>query len=378
MRIRIIGGGPAGLYLGLLMKRDDATRDVRVFERGPRDATWGFGVVFSDRALEFLRRDDEAMHRLLTPHMESWSDLTIVHQDTRVPIAGNGFAAIGRLELLNLLQDEAERCGVELEFESDVQDASDVMPADLIVAADGAFSLVRDSNAERFETTVDWRTNWFAWFGTTKPFESLTLTFRTNDDGVFCAHHYRYAPDMSTFLVEVDAATFERARFGEMDEHATIRYCEEVFAEDLGGSPLLSNRSIWRTFPVVWNGRWSSGDTVLLGDALRTVHFSIGSGTRMAMEDAIALSTAFRNARDTEHALARFRDTRHAPAKKIFDAAGASLRWYEEMASHMALEPTELAYRYLRRSGRVDHASVRRQVPRLAAEMERMHPELTV
>jgi 2-polyprenyl-6-methoxyphenol hydroxylase-like FAD-dependent oxidoreductase len=378
MKIRIIGGGPAGLYFGLLMKRHDASHDVRVYERGPRDVTWGFGVVFSDRALEFLRRDDEETYRLLASHMESWPDLTIVHREARVPIAGNGFAAIGRLELLNLLQDEAERCGVELVFGSEVQRPRDVMPADLVVAADGAFSSLRDTNADCFATTVDWRTNRFAWYGTTKRFESLTLTFRTNADGVFCAHHYRYAPEMSTFLVEVDAATFARARFAELDEDETIRYCERVFADDLGGHRLMSNRSIWRTFPVVWNERWSCDNVVLLGDALRTVHFSIGSGTRMAMEDAIALSAACRECEDVAAALARFQEQRHTTARKIFAAAGESLRWYEAMGEHMSHGPVELAYRYMRRSGRVDHAGVRRQDATLAAAIERVHPELTV
>ena len=375
MKIRILGGGPAGLYLGLLMKRQDSSHDVRVYERGPRGATWGFGVVFSDRALGFLERDDRATYELLSPHMESWPDLAIVHKDTRVPIAGNGFAAIGRLELLNLLQDEAERHGVDLRFETEIGSLEELLPADLVVAADGAFSLIREADAERFGTTIDWRHNRFAWFGTTKTFPSLTLTFRENDDGVFCAHHYRYSPDGSTFLVEVDAATFERAGFAEMDEEQSMRYCERVFAPDLDGHGLISNRSVWRSFPVVWNETWSVDNVVLLGDALRTAHFSIGSGTRLALEDALALFKALHDTEDVPAALALFQERRYPPTRKLFDAAGASLRWYEQMADHMALDPLEFAYRYMRRSGRLGHEDVRALDAQLAETVEREHPE---
>jgi 2-polyprenyl-6-methoxyphenol hydroxylase-like FAD-dependent oxidoreductase len=375
MKIRILGGGPAGLYFALLMKRHNSSHDVRVYERGPRSATWGFGVVFSDRALSFLERDDRATYELLSPRMESWPDLTIVHQNTRIPIAGNGFAAIGRLELLNLLQDEAERHGVDLRFETEIGSMDELLPADLVVAADGAFSLIRERNTERFGTTIDWRPNRFAWFGTTKTFPSLTLTFRTNADGVFCAHHYRYSPNGSTFLVEVDAATFERAGLAEMDEEQSMTYCERVFASDLDGHGLISNRSVWRAFPVVWNKRWSFDNVVLVGDALRTVHFSIGSGTRLALEDALALFKALQDSDAIPAALALFQERRETPTRKLFDAAGASLRWYEQMADMMALEPTEFAYRYMRRSGRLRHDDVRALDARLAEAVERAHPE---
>lgn len=378
MKIRIIGGGPAGLCFAALMKRDDPAHDIAIYERGPRDATWGFGVVFSDRALEFLRADDEAMYRLLSPHMQTWPNLIIVHNDTRIPISGNGFAAIGRLQLLSLLYAHAEMLGVRIAFDSPVESLSErrLAGADLVVAANGAASCVREQNRERFGTSCDWRPNKFIWYGTTRVFDSLSLTFRETEHGVFCAHHYRYSPGMSTFLVEVEGETWRRAGFEHLSPEDSIRHCERVFAKDLDGHPLLSNNSHWRNYPVVWNQRWSFDNVVLVGDALRTAHFSIGSGTRLAMEDAIALWKALREKRSVPEGLARFQQFRLPPMKKIWDAANVSLRWYERMGENIRLNPVEFAYSYMTRTGRVDHAEVRRRDPALAEAYARLHPEV--
>src|SRR5690606_14486012 len=186
MKIRIIGGGPAGLYFAALMKRADPGHDIVVYERNPRDATWGFGVVFSDRALEFLRADDEEMYQYLTPHMENWTDLTIAHNDTRIPIAGNGFAAIGRLHLLTLLYDYVEKLGVEIRFDTEIRSMQELGAADLIVGASGVSSWLRSENEQRLGTTTDVRPNKFIWYGTSKAFDTLTLTFRETVNGVFC------------------------------------------------------------------------------------------------------------------------------------------------------------------------------------------------
>jgi 2-polyprenyl-6-methoxyphenol hydroxylase-like FAD-dependent oxidoreductase len=378
MKIRIIGGGPAGLYFGALMKRENPAHDVVVYERGPRDATWGFGVVFSDRALEFLRADDEAMYQLLTPLMEIWPNLTIVHNDTPVPITGNGFAAIGRLELLSRLYAHAESLGVKIEFDSEVTglDHPALAGADLIVGANGAFSWVRSENEDKFGTETDLRPNRFIWYGARKAFDSLSLTFRETEHGVFCAHHYRYSPTMSTFLVEVTDATWQRAGFAGMSEDETIRHCEQVFANDLGGAPILSNKSCWRQFPAVINRHWSFGNVVLLGDALRTAHFSIGSGTRLAMEDAIALWKALHDSGSLAEGLALYQERRLPPMKKILDAATASIRWYERMDELICLSPLDFAYSYMTRTGRVDHSEVGRRDPKLAAAWEHSHPEI--
>ena len=380
MKICIIGGGPAGLCFAALMKCGDPRHDIVIYERGPSDATWGFGVVFSDRALEFLRADDAALYRLLSPHMQTWPDLTVAHNDTRIPISGNGFAAIGRLQLLSLLYAHAEQLGVNIEFDSPIASLADsgrLGGADLVVAADGAASFVREENQQRFGTRCDWRPNKFIWYGTPRVFDSLSLTFRETAHGVFCAHHYRYSPSMSTFLVEVEEATWKRAGFGEMNPEQTLRHCEQVFARELGAQPLLSNHSYWRNFPAVWNERWSFDNVVLVGDALRTAHFSIGSGTRLAMEDAIALGKALREQASVPAALARFQELRLPPMKKIWDAANVSLRWYERMGENMKLDPVEFAYSYMTRTGRVNHAEVRRRDPALAAAYERLHPEVS-
>ncbi|MCF8179274.1 MAG: FAD-dependent monooxygenase [Sulfuritalea sp.] len=377
MKIRVIGGGPAGLYFASLMKRENPAHDIVVFERGPRHATWGFGVVFSDRALEFLRADDETMYRLLTPLMETWPNLTIVHNDARIPIAGNGFAAIGRLELLSQLYAHVESLGVKIEFDCEISSLADTARlggADLVVAANGAASWVRNENEDRFGTQSQLRSNRFIWYGTSQVFDSLSLTFRATEHGVFCAHHYRYSPHMSTFLVEVTDETWQRAGFSGMNEQQTIHLCERVFARDLDGQPILSNKSWWRQFPAITNRQWSFDNVVLMGDALRTAHFSIGSGTRLAMEDAIALWKALRDTAGVPEALVLYHERRMPPMKKILDAANTSIGWYEKMDELMALPPIDFAYSYMTRTGRVDHAEIRRRDPSLARAYEASHP----
>lgn len=378
MKIKIVGAGPGGLYFAALMKQNDPSHEITLYERNPRGATWGFGVVFSDRALEFLRNDDEALYQYLNPHLENWPEITVAHNDTRIPIAGNGFASIGRLELLTLLYAYVERLGVNIVFDTEITSLNQVGDADLIVGANGAASWIRTENEAKFGTTTDWRPNKFIWYGTSKAFNSLTLTFRETGDGVFCAHHYRYKPDMSTFLVEVEEATWKRAGFEAMSPEDTAKYCEEVFAKDLEGHPIISNHSYWRNFPVVWSERWSFDNVVLLGDALRTAHFSIGSGTRLAMEDAVALFKAFKeNGSNIPAALQRFQELRLPPMKKIWQAANTSIAWYEKMDELVPkLNPVEFAYSYMTRTGRVDHAEMRKRDPSLAAAYEALHPEV--
>ncbi len=378
MRIAILGAGPAGLYLSYLIKRREPDADVTVFEQNPADATFGFGVVFSDRALEFLREDDEETYAAIVPSMESWRDITLVKGGERIVIDGIGFAAIGRLTLLRLLQARAASARVTAVYGCAVKSLDELSDFDLVVGADGVNSLVRKTHAEAFGASLDHLDNRFVWFGTTKRFETLTQTFVDSEFGAFNAHHYRYEPDKSTFIVETDAATFRRAGFAAMSEAESRAACERIFADALGDEPLISNHSIWRQFPIVHNARWSHGKYVLLGDALHTAHFSIGSGTRLALEDAIALDKALGLAlaahNDLGEALGAYEAARRPILEKLVAGADSSAAWYRNFAAHMKLPAADFAMSYITRSGRVDIERLRKLSPEFVKwyEEERM------
>jgi 2-polyprenyl-6-methoxyphenol hydroxylase-like FAD-dependent oxidoreductase len=319
-------------------------------------------VVFSEKALEFLRADDPETYESITPAMEAWTDITVVLRGVPTVIDGIGFSAIGRLKFLQLLRGRLEGVGVAIEFEKNVQ-SENMNDYDLIVAADGANSTIRKT--ADFGTTVTPLTNKFAWFGTTRLFDTLTQTFVANEAGTFNAHHYRHSTSMSTFVFECDAATWARAGFERMDVAQTLRYCEQVFANTLQGHRLVSNKSVWRNFPNVRNRQLWRGNVVLIGDALRTAHFSIGSGTRLAMEDAIALANALsRHEKDTPAALADFEALRRPIVEKLVAASDASAGWYERFPEHMKLAPREFAWSYIQRSGRIDPEKLRRTAPK--------------
>jgi 2-polyprenyl-6-methoxyphenol hydroxylase-like FAD-dependent oxidoreductase len=371
MRIAILGAGPAGLYLAFLIKRRDRDADVTVIEQNPADATFGFGVVFSDRALEFLREDDADTYAAIVPHAESWDDMMLDLRGERVIIDGVGFSAIGRLQLLQLLQARAASVGVKPFYRRAVKDLKELDGFDLVVGADGVNSLVRRSLGQELGASVHLLTNRFAWFGTRKRFETLTQTFVETELGAFNAHHYRYAPEASTFIVEVDAATFQTAGFGHLRDWEARIICEHVFAQALDGHDLVSNNSTWRQFPIVHNARWSFDKYVLLGDALHTAHFSIGSGTRLAMEDSIALDKALATHRDVPEALAAYEAARRPILEKLVAGANGSAEWYEHFAAHMKLSPVDFAMSYITRSGRVDLERLRKLSPKFVARYER-------
>lgn len=374
MRIAIAGAGPAGLHLAALLRARRPGAEIHVFEQNAEGATFGFGVVFSDRALDFLAADDPALHQALAERLESWTAITLNHPAGQVVIDGIGFTAIARLELLRLMTERVRALGLEPAFGTRVT-PGDLKDYDLVVAADGLNSALRDADA--FGTSIRELTNRFAWFGTTKRFDTLTQTFRATELGAFNAHHYRYAPGMSTFIVECDAATFDRAGFAAMDEATTRATLERIFADELDGHALVSNRSVWRRFPILRNARWSVGNTVLIGDALRTAHFSIGSGTRLAFEDSIALARAIdAHWGDVPAALAAYEDARRPIVETLTAAADASANWYEDFAAHMTLAPIDFALSYIQRSGRVDLNRLAKLAPAFVARVRAERPEL--
>ena len=372
LRVVIVGAGPAGLYLAYLLRRARADFHIEVVEQNPPDATFGFGLAFSERALEFLKRADSQTWAAMQPCLEFWSDSVLYLNGTEIRIDGMGYAGIGRLRLLEILQARARSVGIEPLYSRSVASIDELGEADVIVGADGANSLLRKGKETDFGTSVELCTNRFAWYGTPKRFEALGHTFIETPQGGFNAHHHRHAAGMSTFVVETDESTFLRCGFDAMDADEAQAFCERVFADTLGGAPLISNKSIWRQFPQVWNERWSVGNLVLLGDALHTAHFSIGSGTRLAMEDAIALARALEeNAADgVGAALAAYEEARKPVVRKLIAAANASAAWYENFAEHMRLAPLEFAMSYVTRSGRVDLERLRRTSPQFITAYE--------
>jgi 2-polyprenyl-6-methoxyphenol hydroxylase-like FAD-dependent oxidoreductase len=370
VRIAVIGGGPGGLYFAYLWKRRHPNAEVELFEQNLAGATWGFGVVFSEQALEFLRADDPETVDAIAPRMESWKNITLNLRGESVEIDGVGFSSIGRLALSTILQERVRAVGVAPQFDKTIQSVDELEGYDLIVAADGLNSLVRHGFERQFGASVSHSTNKFAWFGTTKRFATLSQTFVATDRGTFNAHHYRYGPDMSTFLVECDAATWQAYGF----EHKTIEesqaICQKVFSETLSGHPLVSNKSVWRNFPWIWNERWSHDNMVLIGDALHSAHFSIGSGTRLAIEDAIALTKALESDIDISAALARYEAERKPIVKKLVTAARTSADWYEHFPERMKLDLMDFAYSYITRSGRIDDARLRAMSPMFMARYE--------
>jgi 2-polyprenyl-6-methoxyphenol hydroxylase-like FAD-dependent oxidoreductase len=373
VRIAVIGGGPGGLYFSYLWKKRHPDADIDLFEQNPAGATWGFGVVFSEQALEFLRADDPDTVDAISLRMQSWKNITLNLRGESVEIDGVGFSSIGRLDLLTILQRRAASVGVNPRYDT-VASVDRLTGYDLIVAADGLNSQVRRSFESDFGTSLSYSANKFAWYGTTKRFETLSQTFVETELGAFNAHHYRYAPAMSTFLVECDLPTWQAYGFADKTVEQSQAICEQVFAATLDGHRLVSNKSVWRNFPWIWNERWSSGNMVLIGDALHSAHFSIGSGTRLAIEDAIALVKGLEAERDISAGLARYQAERQPIVKKLVTAARTSADWYEKFPAHMKLGLMDFAYSYITRSGRIDDARLRAMSPSFMARYEASRP----
>ncbi|RII83262.1 FAD-dependent monooxygenase [Neopusillimonas maritima] len=364
MKIAIVGGGPAGMYFALLMKKRDASYEITVHEQNPAGATYGWGVVFSNVALSFLEQADAEFYRKFIASHERCDYMEVIHKDVRVQLRNNHFSRVSRINLLKVLQDECKSVGVKFNFDRRVDDVSVLGDSDLIVGADGGNSLVRTQFEDHFKPHFEKRRNKFAWYGTHQLFHAVSLIFRETEYGVFIAHSYQYSKDLSTFLVEVDPDTWQRAGLDRMSDEESQRFCEQVFAKDLGSNGLLSNRSFWFSPNIVSNENWSYKNIVLLGDALRTVHFSLGSGTRMAMQDAIALYEAIsEHGNDLPAAFIHFEKLRRTSSADFQVAAAKSLDWYESVDKKMHLNPVMFAYDYMRRTGRVSHEALSERDP---------------
>jgi anthraniloyl-CoA monooxygenase len=375
MKVHVIGGGPAGLYFAILAKKTWPETHITVFERNRPGDTFGFGVVFSDETLEAFERHDPESYRAITDHFAYWDDIEIHFKNTVHRIGGNGFCGCARTTLLALLRERAGALGVDLRFQTEVSDGAAMLrDADLVVAADGINSRMRETFARAFQPSVDQRPNKFSWMGSTRPFDAFTFFFRETRHGIFIAHCYQYEVGRSTWVMETDPQTFARAGLAALDEQASARFLEGVFAEELAGHRLAVNRSIWRNFPTIRCARWTHENLVLIGDAKATAHFSVGSGTKLAMEDAIELYEALRatGGREVAAALRRFETQRRDEVERTQHAADVSLVWFEHVRRFWSMHPTRFAFGLMTRAKAITYDNLALRAPEFVAAVDRL------
>ena len=367
MKIACIGGGPAGLYFAISMKLRDAGHEVHVFERNPRGVTFGWGVVFSDQTVENLTANDPKSAQIIADEFAHWDDIDVHYRGQCIRSSGHGFIGIGRMRLLEILQERAAELGVELTFEHEC-DPDDPMWAefDLVIAADGINSRVRDRFADEFGVDVDQRANKFVWLGTSKAFDAFTFAFEETEAGWVWAHAYKFAPDCSTFIVECSENTWRGLSFDRMDQADAIALCERIFAKYLDGHQLVSNAAhllgsaAWLNFRRIKCENWLHGRFILLGDAAHTAHFSIGSGTKLALEDAIKLAEVLnRPGLELDAALFEYHAERSLEVLKLQNSARNSTEWFETLERYLHFEPLQFAYSLLTRSQRISHENLR-------------------
>jgi anthraniloyl-CoA monooxygenase len=365
MKIVCIGGGPAGLYFAILMKLRDPAHRVSVIERNRADDTFGWGVVFSDETLRNLKGGDPPTQQRISNSFVHWEDIDVHFKRRVIRSGGHGFCGIERKRLLNILHERASDLGVELIFQREVEDVAAFADTDLIVAADGINSTIRTRHADHFRPSIDVRTNRFAWLGTRRLFDAFTFIFVETEWGWFQAHAYRFNADTSTFIVETREATWRAAGLDRMDVPRSVAFCERLFAPWLDGNELLSNMRHLRgsqfiNFQRISNATWVKDRIVLMGDAAHTAHFSIGSGTKLALEDAIRLARSIdRCGVDIPAALAGYETERRAEVLKLQSAARNSTEWFENVARYAHLEPEQFVYSLLTRSQRISHENLR-------------------
>jgi len=377
MRIAVVGGGPAGVYFSILAAKAWPKIEIDVFERNRADDTFGFGVVFSDQTLDTFEQYDRESYRAIADNFAYWDDIEIHFKGGKHRIGGNGFCGCARTTLLKLLHDRARTLGVKLHFQSEIDPALSALKGyDLIVAADGVNSKIREANRLRFGTEIDYRPNKFAWMGSTRSFDAFTFFFKETEYGIFIAHCYQYEPGHSTWVLEVQPDTFERAGLGTMFEEESARFLEKIFEKELEGHKLLVNRSMWRNFPRISNERWVMDNVVLIGDAKATAHFSIGSGTKLAMEDAIALYESLAKTRlDVPAALDHFETSRREDVEKTQHAADVSLVWFEHVDRFWDMDPRQFSFGLMTRSKAITWDNLQVRAPDFVEQAGEMFAE---
>jgi anthraniloyl-CoA monooxygenase len=374
LKILCLGGGPSSLYFSILMKKANPDFDITVIERGARDSTWGFGVVFSDDTLRGFMEADAPTYQRIVEQFAYWGGINTTIHGKSINSQGHGFCGLSRLKLLNIFHDRCEELGVNLRFGVDITsvDQLHIEDYDLVVAGDGITSILREAYKQEFQTSTDWRSNRFCWLATTKPLQDFSFIFRNNEHGWWWVHAYRYEEGTTTWIVECSEQTWKSAGLDRATEADTKAYCEALFAEDLEGHPLITNRSLWRTFPVIRNEQLYYRNIVLMGDAVRSAHFSIGSGTKLAMEDAIALAGCFRQAGNSvPKALEIYQETRKGEADRLQRTAVVSLRWFEHVDRYAsAQEAEQFTFNMLARSKRITYENLKLRDPDYIRSMD--------
>ncbi|MFJ7957592.1 bifunctional salicylyl-CoA 5-hydroxylase/oxidoreductase [Streptomyces sp. NPDC096319] len=369
--VAVIGGGPGGLYAAALLLRQDPAREITVWERNAPSDTFGFGVVLSDETLGGIRDADPVVYEALRRELVRWDDIDVVHRGHRTTSTGHGFAALGRRRLLEILHARCAELGVRLRFRTEAPPAAALAAEhDLVVAADGVHSRTRETHAAHFRPRIGTHRCRYIWLAADFPFEAFRFEIAETEHGVMQLHAYPFSGDSSTVIVEMREEVWRAAGFDELDETESTARCAKVFAEALGGRELRANNSAWTAFRTVSNARWSHGNTVLIGDAAHTAHFSIGSGTKLAVEDAVALAAALGTHPDLGEALTAYETERRPVVESTQRAAGASLSWFEELAGHVDRPPRRFAFDLLTRSRRVTHANLRLRDPAFTAAVE--------